>query len=129
MLGRKINMLRKKKGITLKELGEFLNLGESTMSLYENGKRSPDYDTLRNIADYFQVTIDYLLGQNTEPANQVTEALADDPDLQAFWDTMKEREDLQLMFKKTKELSPAAIKQIIGIIKLIEDREDEEFGE
>lgn len=63
MLGEKINTLRKAKGITLKELGEILNLGESTLSMYENNKRSPDYDTLKNIADFFNVTTDYLLGR------------------------------------------------------------------
>lgn len=64
MLGSKINELRKAKGITLKELGEILNLGESTMSMYENNKRSPDYDTLNAIADYFKVSVDYLLGRS-----------------------------------------------------------------
>lgn len=129
MFGDKLRLLREEKKLSQKEMAEFLQITRQAYNYYENDKRSPDYDTLRNIANYFNVSTDYLLGQNTEPANQVTEALADDPDLEAFWDTMKEREDLQLMFKKTKELSPAAIKQIIGIIKLIEDREDEEFGE
>lgn len=65
MLGNRINELRKSKGITLKELGEILNLGESTISMYENNKRSPDYDTLNTIANYFNVSTDYLLGRTT----------------------------------------------------------------
>lgn len=62
MLGEKIKSLRKEKGLTLKQLGEFLKLGESTMSMYESGKRNPDYDTLKKIAEIFGCSTDFLLG-------------------------------------------------------------------
>jgi len=56
------------RGITAKELGHIINVAESTISLYENGKRAPDYVTLLKIANYFDVSTDYLLdrdeGQN-----------------------------------------------------------------
>lgn len=65
MVGERIKGLRTEKGITLKKLGEVLNLGESTMSMYENAKRSPDYDTLLKIADFFDVSTDYLLGKTS----------------------------------------------------------------
>ena len=42
----KLKELRKRKGISLKELGSIVGVAESTMSLYENGKRQPDYETL-----------------------------------------------------------------------------------
>lgn len=64
MLGGKIKKLRKEKGLTLKQLGELLNLGESTMSMYESGNRSPDYDTLAKLAKIFNCSTDYLLGQS-----------------------------------------------------------------
>ena len=60
----KLKELRKQNNITMKELGKKLNLAESTISLYENGKREPDLQTLTNIADIFNVTIDYLLGNS-----------------------------------------------------------------
>ncbi len=62
----KIRELRKLKKITMKELGQILNLSESTISLYENGKHEPDYATLKKIADYFMVSTDYLLGRNDD---------------------------------------------------------------
>lgn len=129
MFGKKLRLLREEKELSQKEMADHLQITRQAYNYYENDKRNPDYDTLRAIADYFNVSTDYLLGQQNEQESKVTDALVDDPELQAFWDTMKGRDDLQLMFKKTKELSPAAIKQIIGIIKLIEDREDEEFGQ
>ncbi len=57
-----IRKLRKKQNISMKELGLSIGVSESTISLYENGKRQPDYNTLIKIADYFNVSTDYLLG-------------------------------------------------------------------
>lgn len=62
----KLKELRKLKKITMKELGKVLNLAESTISLYENGKREPDYQTLAKMADFFEVSIDYLIGRKSE---------------------------------------------------------------
>lgn len=59
-----IRELRKQRNITAKQLGAIINVAESTMSLYENGKRNPDYETLRKLADYFDVSTDYLLGRS-----------------------------------------------------------------
>ena len=42
----RIRELRKKCGITMKELGEKIGVAESTISQYETGKRQPDYETL-----------------------------------------------------------------------------------
>ncbi|MBO5300507.1 MAG: helix-turn-helix domain-containing protein [Clostridia bacterium] len=67
----RIKELRKKHKITAKQLGEIINVAESTMSLYENGKREPDYETLVKIADYFKVSTDYLLGRNESPISDI----------------------------------------------------------
>ena len=55
--------VRKKKNLTLKELGAIIGVGESTLSQYEDGKRQPDFETLDKIADFFNVSVDYLLGR------------------------------------------------------------------
>lgn len=59
----RLREIRKKNGMSLKKLGEIIGVAESTMSLYETEKRQPDYDTLKKLADYFNVTTDYLLGR------------------------------------------------------------------
>lgn len=56
-----IKQLRKQHNLTMKQLGEIIGIAESTVSLYESGKRQADYDTLKKIANYFNVSIDYLL--------------------------------------------------------------------
>lgn len=58
----RIKELRKSKKITAKELADHIKVAESTMSLYENGKREPDFETLLKIANYLNTSVDYLLG-------------------------------------------------------------------
>ena len=60
----RLRELRKLQGLSMKELGVKLGLAECTISLYESGKREPDNATLVRIADFFGVTVDYLLGRD-----------------------------------------------------------------
>ena len=60
----RIKELRKAKKLTSKELAARLGVAESTMSLYENGKREPDFNTLGRIADILDTDLDYLLGMS-----------------------------------------------------------------
>ena len=59
--------LREEKGIPQKELASQLNISISTVSNYENGVHCPDFKILCRIADYFDVTTDYLLGRTRFP--------------------------------------------------------------
>lgn len=64
MLSNTLRKLRKEKKISQNELGKILNLSQRTISSYENSERFPDEITLNNIADYFNVSMDYLLGRS-----------------------------------------------------------------
>lgn len=55
--------LRQDRGMTQKELAQVLYVTDGTISNYENGVHYPDVEKLIDIADYFQVTTDYLLGR------------------------------------------------------------------
>ena len=50
------------KTLTQKELGSHIGLSKAVISKYENGLGYPTFDVLIQIADYFGVTTDYLLG-------------------------------------------------------------------
>lgn len=62
-----IRTLRKAAGITMKQLGDLMGVSESAISLYETGKAEPDISMLKKLADYFSVSIDYLLGATKKP--------------------------------------------------------------
>lgn len=54
--------LRLKKSLTQEELAKELNFSMSVVNKWENGKKNPSVDSLKILAKYFDVTIDYLLG-------------------------------------------------------------------
>ena len=59
----KLKELRKEKGISKLKLAMDLSMNQNTISRYETEERQADYETLIKIADYFNVSIDYLLGR------------------------------------------------------------------
>ena len=67
MFSERLKATRLERGYTLKVLGRRIGMAESTVSLYESGKREPDLETIQRIADVFGVTTDYLLGRTDDP--------------------------------------------------------------
>ncbi len=63
----RLKELRLKHGISQLKLAMDLNLNQNSISRYENGTRQADYETLIKLADYFNVSIDYLLGRTDIP--------------------------------------------------------------
>lgn len=67
----KLRELRKERKLSMKEFGEVFGLSESTISLYENGKREPDISTLIKFAEFFNTSVDVLLGIQEDNPNDV----------------------------------------------------------
>lgn len=63
----RLKKLRKERGITQLQLALALNLNQNAISRYESGTREADYRTLILLADYFKVSIDYLLERTDNP--------------------------------------------------------------
>ena len=59
--------LRKQRGLSQLKVAMDLNMAQNTISRYENEVREADYKTLILFADYFDVSIDYLLGRTENP--------------------------------------------------------------
>lgn len=65
-IGEKIKTLRIEKGYDQTAICEYLNIEQSTLSNYENDRRTPKLDMVAKFADFFGVTTDYLLGREKE---------------------------------------------------------------
>ena len=61
MFSEKLKELRKQHYLTQADLAKELNLGTSTIGMYENNIRKPSYEVLKKIANYFNVTVDFLI--------------------------------------------------------------------
>lgn len=62
-IGKKLKELRQGESLTQKQLAEKLNISRVNYTRYETDKARPDYETLIAIADFYDITIDELLGR------------------------------------------------------------------
>ncbi|WJE54293.1 helix-turn-helix transcriptional regulator [Bacillus cereus] len=63
----RIRSLRKEQKLKQDELGKEIGVNGASVSKFETGLKSPSRETLQRIADYFNVTVDYLLGRSDNP--------------------------------------------------------------
>lgn len=121
-IGNRLKQLRNEYGILQKDLAEQLNLSQQTISLYESNKRQPDYDTLRTIAEFFNVSTDYILGITNirEPINIITDTSDEYIVEEKFktYNTSKKRIKALEILDKIYELSPESQEEIIKLIKM-----------
>ncbi|MGS0763131.1 helix-turn-helix domain-containing protein [Syntrophomonas curvata] len=68
--GDRLNHLRKDKNLKAEDLGEILGLKRRIIFLYEKNETRPTFDTLLALADYFDVSLDYLVGRSDDPARR-----------------------------------------------------------
>ncbi|EAD1840413.1 XRE family transcriptional regulator, partial [Listeria monocytogenes] len=64
MFSKRLSELRKKKGFSQYKLADELGFSRGQVANYEQGTREPDYQTLLKIAEFFNVSTDYLLGRD-----------------------------------------------------------------
>ncbi|WP_312498217.1 helix-turn-helix domain-containing protein [Bacillus luti] len=64
--GQILKKLRKSRGLTQEQLAHKLNLSRSQIKNWENDRYQPDIDTLVSIASFFNVSVDVLIGFNTD---------------------------------------------------------------
>ena len=62
--GTRLRKLRTREGLTQKQLGEKFGISESAVGMYERDQREPSLDLVRKFADYFQVSMDYIMGRD-----------------------------------------------------------------
>lgn len=78
-VGERIAKLRERRGLSQAQLAKELKVGTSTLGMWETGKRGLKDDTLKMIAEYFNVSSDYLLGidsKSVAPSNFKAETVA-----------------------------------------------------
>lgn len=117
-LGNKIKNLREKNNLSQKELAKILNIANSTLSQYESDVRVPSDDIKILIADYFNVSLDYLLGRpNTynvsKEKSKVSELEEDFP------------EGISVLYRANKNLTPEQKEMMLRMIKATFFEDDE----
>jgi len=112
-IGRRIRELRKKRGYTLRELGEKLNFDHSYLSKVENGRKIPSIELLQQMADFFNVDISYFFMKDEELA------LFEDDEKELLFDKDLDIKELKERFNLTIDGVPATDEEIEEAIKYI----------
>lgn len=112
-LGTRLRYLREENNLSQKELASRLRISNVTLSQYETGARRPDIETLKNIASYFNVSMDYLVGSSSiKSADSKREH---DELLEGF------PEGVQILRRANRELTPEAKAKMIEIANIFID--------
>ena len=105
MFGDRLRALRERKELTQSELGKIISASKQTISNYENGVSSPDHDALGQLADFFGVSTDYLLGRVSE-----TVASGEEPAKRAFGRRLKH-------LRKDREMTQLDLAESLGLAR------------
>lgn len=113
-----LKYLRNREGLSQAELAQKIGLGTSTISMYEVGKREPDFETLETIADFFNVDMNFLLGK-TGSENRISLTSRDERDIEKILDSTREQLLTQegLMFEGD-PATPEAIDSILSAMQI-----------
>lgn len=107
----RLKELRKRKGLSQVALSERLGLSKSTIGAYETGDITPSLEALNSIADFFNVGIDYLLGEDDGSMYYL------DPETAELAKELHQREEMRVLFDTVKNVSKEDIEVVIRMIK------------
>lgn len=94
VFAQRLKQLRIEKNLLQKDLAHFLAISTSAYGFYEQGKRQPDLDTLCKLANFFDVSIDYLLGRSPtySTSSEIAKISEDETQLLARYRRMHEKQ-------------------------------------
>ena len=109
----KLKELRNAKDLTQQYIADILQISRAAYTNIENGKRDPDTATLTKLANFFGVSVDYLLGREDSPN------LPYDPDTVAAMEEAFDRPEMRALFSVSKNATKEDIEKTIAIIKAL----------
>ena len=116
-LGERIKELRVSRNLTQDQLAKLLHCSRSAVKMYELDERRPKYEMLEEMADIFNVDMEYLIGRtNTEKKNSVV--ILDD-DMVKVLEVLKTRPEMKTLFSVASDASDEDIARSIAIIEAL----------
>ena len=112
--GKRLKDLRKKKGLSQEELAKLLNTTRSRIANYEQGIREPDMEMQEALADFFNVTIDYLFGKTNI---SIEEQLALSAAIPSNSDEVREFIEFYSDFRKVSADDRASIRNLLKSLR------------
>ena len=113
----RLRELRTKRDMSQSQLAAALDISKSSISMYELGERQPDFETLEAIADFFNVDMNYLLGDESKSTYYL------DPEAAEIAQEVQARPELKILFDASRKVSADDLNFVIGMIDRMKNDE------
>nr|WP_164671143.1 helix-turn-helix transcriptional regulator [Virgibacillus doumboii] len=112
MFGKRVKYLRNKRGISQERVADAIGISRARYAHYENNRVEPDLDLIRKIADYYDVTTDYLMGRTEN-----TEFNKENDKTKIIYKIATEFPDADLMFNDLANMTAEQLEDVYDYIK------------
>ena len=117
--GERLKELRIANGFGQKEVAAWIGVSDSSIRKYESGERTPDPNAIKTLARQFNVSTDYLLG-NDAPQHEYYH----DPEVAAIAQEMHDNPDIKVLFHATKGMKKKSIEEIRKFVEFQKAKEN-----
>ena len=117
----RLKELRLARGLSQVSLAEALGVSKSTIGAYETGDRKPSYEAQEKLADFFNVSIDYLRGNEDGSMYYL------DPEVAQKAQEIYEDPDLRILLDAKRDLSKDDLEAVINIVKALKAKDGHNF--
>lgn len=107
-----LKVLRRRERITQQMLAQIMGVNRSTVSMWEIGASSPNVSMLIRLADYFNVSTDYILGRRIH-------LLPAEKELLEYLDELRNRPGGKMLFRLMKEATKEDVERAVKIIEAL----------
>ena len=116
-----LKYLRLRAGYSQQDLADLLKISKSTIGMYEQGRRSPDYETLEKIADIFNVDMNFLMGGKTKES---TPEYYINPETARLAQELFETPGMRILFDAARDSDPKDLQMAADLLKRLKGTDD-----
>ena len=109
-ISERLKELRVKKGYSQAELADKLHISKSTISMIEAGSRKPSYELMEVLADFFNVSLDYLRGEDDKSAYYL------DPEVAELAKVLYERPEMRVLFDASRNATTEDVQMAADLL-------------
>ena len=116
----RLRELRQMRGYSQEELAKQLGLSKSAISMYERGARTPDFETMELLADFFNVDMNYTLGKVIGSTYYIKPEAAEAAEAAK---ELYERDELRVLFDAARDVSEEDIRYVATLLEKLKKKE------